>query len=58
MVQKNYDKATEHFANGLSLIDYNCKLIYSLRKKVPLKMYKEIKIQIEEIQNMLSKIRL
>lgn len=58
MIHKNYDKAAKHFANGLSLIDYNCKLINSLRKNVPLNMYKQIKLQIQEIQNMLSKIKL
>lgn len=58
MVHENYEKATEHFANGLSLIDNNYKLVNSIRKSVPLKVFRQIKEQIQEIQNMLSEIRL
>jgi len=58
MMHRNYYKATEHFANGLSLIDYNYKLVNILYKNVPLKMYREIKDQMEKIQTMLPKMKM
>lgn len=58
MMHRNYNKATEHFANGLSLIDYNYKLVSILYKNVPPKMYREIKNQMLKIQTMLPKIKM
>lgn len=58
MMNRNYKKATEHFANGLSLIDYNYKLVNTLYKNVPLKMYREIKNQMQKIQTMLPKTKI
>lgn len=58
MGHRNYKKATEHFANGLSLIDYDYKLVNILYKNVPLKMYREIKNQMQKIQIMLPKMRM
>ncbi|XP_060875716.1 uncharacterized protein LOC132948997 [Metopolophium dirhodum] len=58
MMHRNYNKATEHFANGLSLIDYNYKLANILYKNVPLKMYREIIDQMQKIQTMLPKMKI
>lgn len=57
-MNRNYKKATEHFANGLSLIDYNYKLVNILYKNVPLKMDREIKNQMQKIQTMLPKTKI
>jgi len=58
MIHKNYNKATEHFANGLSLIDYNYKLVNTLYENVPMQMYREIKNQMQKIQNMLQQMKI
>lgn len=53
MVEENYEEAVKHFSNGLSLIDHDYKLLNRLLGKVPLKVYKQIKIQIQDIHAML-----
>jgi hypothetical protein len=58
MLYKNCTKAIEHFANGLSLIDYDHKLINILYKNVTPKIYKEIKNQMQKIQTMLPKMKM
>lgn len=58
MMQRNYDKATEHFANGLSLIDYNNKLVNILYKNVPQKMHTEIKNQMQKIRKILPLMKI
>jgi len=58
MMNRNYKKATEHFANGLSLIDYKYKLINILYENVPLKMFREIENQMQKIQTMLPKMKI
>lgn len=58
MENKNYDKAVEHFANGLSLINPNNKLLNKLSKKIPMDVCKKIQIQIQEIQTLLPKIKI
>lgn len=57
MENENYNKAIEHFANGLSLIDSNCDFLIILKKKLPIKMFTKIKEQTEEIKIMLPKIQ-
>lgn len=58
MVQNNYTKAVEHFANGLSMIDRDHKLINNLSKNVTQEMCIEIKNQVQKIQTMLAKIKM
>lgn len=58
MVQNNCTKAVEHFANGLSLIDHDHKLINNLSKNVTQEMCIEIKNQMQKIQTMLPKIKM
>jgi len=58
MVQNNFTKAVEHFANGLSLIDHDHKLINNLSKNVTQEMCIEIKNQVQKIQTMLPKIKM
>ncbi|VVC43953.1 Protein import receptor MAS20,Mitochondrial outer membrane translocase complex, subunit Tom20 domain [Cinara cedri] len=53
MLRENYDKAVEHFANGLSLIEDNGKLLNNLGETLPSKMFGEIEKQIQEIKKML-----
>lgn len=58
MKNKNYDKAVEHFANGLSLVEKNNELLNRLSKNLPQKMYGEVLRQIVEIQTMLPEIQM
>lgn len=58
MGYEDYDKAVKHFANGLSLIDFNEKLISTVQKNVPQKICGRIKKQIQEIQTMLAEIQI
>lgn len=58
MLYQKYDEAVKHFSNGLSLIDYNYKLLNTLRGKVSFKMYREIRSQMEKIQAMLPEIKI
>lgn len=58
MKHENYDKAVEHFANSLSLIDSNCKLLNILGKKVSLNMYRKIQKQMEKIKILLPEINM
>lgn len=58
MENENYDKAIEHFANGLSLIDSNYIFLNILSKKLPVKIFMKIKDQTEEIKTMLPEIQM
>lgn len=51
-----YDKAIEHFANGLSLIDNNSELLNMLSTNLPQNIYREVIRQVTEIQTMLPEI--
>lgn len=52
-----YEAAAEHFANGLSLVDDYGVLFGTLRDKFSSEMYREIRIQIGEIREMLPIIQ-
>lgn len=57
MLQKNYEKAIEHFANGLSMMDDNYELINTLQKNMPKKIYEQILKEINKIKIMLPKMK-
>lgn len=58
MIHENYNKAAEHFANGLSMIDNNSELLNMLSRNVPLKVYEEVRRQMQDIQTMLPEIQM